>query len=48
MIIKFLKQNGWAMYLGAALVIIGGINGLEWKVWAIIPPTIILVTWKDW
>jgi hypothetical protein len=44
-VMGFIKNNGYAAFLGGAL----GCFGITWNSWefyAILIPTVILVTWK--
>jgi hypothetical protein len=45
MILNFLKDYGYAFFLGASLAA-GGIGLKDWKYWVISIPIIILVVWK--
>lgn len=43
---KFIKDNAWAFYLGGAIGGITGLSVLTWEFYAILIPTVLLVTWK--
>ena len=44
---KFLSDYGYCMYLGAALAAFADLYWDDWRVYAIILPTIILVVARD-
>lgn len=41
---KFLRANGYAIYLGAATNIFAGLDCTDWRAYAIIIPTIVLIS----
>ena len=40
---RFLKENGFALYLGLILSVLGV---TDWRFWVIFVPTIALVVWE--
>ena len=45
MIMKFLKEYGYSLYLGCCLALLG-IYPWDWQFYAISVPVIILVNWQ--
>lgn len=43
---KYLKENAFALYLGASLSFVG-IGLFMWEFWVVIVPTIILLQIRD-
>jgi hypothetical protein len=43
---KFIKEHGFAMFLGGVLIVVG-VNIMMWEWWVILVPTIFLVQWRS-
>jgi hypothetical protein len=44
-VLGFIKNNGYAAFLGGALGAFG-LSWCDWRFYAILIPTVILVAWK--
>jgi len=47
MMMKFLQHYGDAIYLGFALSVFADVHFYNWRFYAIVVPTIILIVWSQ-